>query len=57
MFGNMLGTQKMQFSLRVGEGKTTDNLKDQAFHFGDHFITSHKRFSDDAWILLREYWH
>ena len=55
MFGNMLGTQKMQFSLRVGEGKTTENLKDQAFHFGDHFITSHKLFSDDAWILLREY--
>ena len=55
MFGNMLGTQKIQFSQGVGKGKTTDDLKDQAFHFGDHFITSHKLFSDDAWILLREY--
>ena len=56
MFGNRLGTQKIQFSEGVGKGMTTDNLKDQAFPFhGDHLITSHKLFSDDVWILLREY--
>ena len=33
MFGNMLGTQKIQFSQGVGKGTTTDNLKHQAFPF------------------------